>query len=120
MVLLFVLACGTDSEGCGKNAICVYNTPPSVAILQPADGATVGPLVAVEAAVEDSQTDGPALLLRWSSDVDGLLAEVTADADGLSTAELMPSLGHHRLRLEAIDTEAEMGSDEIEIEVVAP
>jgi len=58
--------------------------PPEVAITGPADASTlpVGSDVTLEAVVTDAETSPEALMLTWTSDVDGTLAAANADAHG--------------------------------------
>jgi hypothetical protein len=121
-LLLWMMACGSDSENCGGGgrdvATCRYNSPPNVVILSPADGAQTPPALTAVAMVADDQSELLELVIRWIAGAEEVLTE--ADADGQVSTELLLSPGLQLLRVEVIDPEAEMGSDEIQIEVLAP
>jgi hypothetical protein len=83
------------------------NTPPTLELLSPAEGAVLpgSDDVLLEARVSDA--DGPPTDLRvaWSSDVDGPVPGGAVQADGLAFA-LWPSPrtpGHHQVRAEVTD-----------------
>jgi hypothetical protein len=116
LFLLALASCKSDG------GVKVYNTPPGVSFVAPADGSTTneGAAVAFDAVVDDAQDSPDALLLTWTSDLDGvLLADDHADADGrasFTTANLLP--GTHVIELTATDSSAASGSDALTLEVV--
>ena len=92
-------------SGCrGDDKIGVYNAAPSVSIQSPSDGAEFneGELVDFVGMVSDDQTSDEALLIQWSSDIDGLLTDTdpalnivmkTTHADGHPTVKLSDHAG---------------------------
>ncbi len=116
MIPLFLLA------ACQDNEVGVYNTPPTVSVLSPADAAFFNPGALVEfyGAAEDAQDSASALTIRWESDIDGVIGEDPADGEGnlyLATNGLTG--GDHVITLTAVDTNAESASTSITI-TVAP
>ena len=123
-LLLLIVACGTQGDTCGGNgnnvAICRYNSPPEASILSPSDGAQTSTVLTAMAVVADDQTEAPALVVRWISGAGGAETEAEADAEGRIATELVLSPGLQQLRVEVIDADGEVGSDAVEIEVLAP
>ena len=107
--------------GCDSNSgITYYNKAPSVAILNPPDGSEYdeGEVVTLQAIVSDDSTDPEALIVYWSSDIDGELYSSIADANGrleYSTSNLSP--GNHTITLAATDLDAETETDFVSLVV---
>ena len=113
---LVLLAAGSLTfsllAGCGgDNKVGVYNAEPTVSIQSPPDGTSVdeGDMVQFVGLVSDDQTDETALLVEWSSDIDGVMTtEDPADGSGqvtYSTSSL--SVGNHAITLAATDEQGE-------------
>ncbi len=104
-LVLALAACGGDQK------VGVYNTPPVVAITSPADGSSFDEATQVDftGLVSDGTTAPTDLLLAWSSDVDGTLADtLTADSSGVTiftSASL--SVGNHTITLTATDPQGQ-------------
>ena len=79
-LLLLVVACQ-------DNKVSVYNTPPAVSLLAPADGATLEPNALVEflGAANDAQDDANLLSIVWESSIDGILGTDPPDGPGWAT-----------------------------------
>ena len=98
----------------------VVNAPPSCTITAPEDDSRVAPGERVDFAgvVADAEDAADALLVRWTSDVDGTLNEDAADSDGdvaFSTADL--SVGRHALTLLVTDSGGETCTDNLTLSV---
>ncbi len=105
---------------CQDTAVSVYNTAPSVAITDPADGALFAPgeRVGLRGIVQDGQEDPEALAVFWTSSIDGELGESQADSDGLVSLALTElSGGTHAVTLSAMDSEGKLGEETITLEV---
>lgn len=105
---------------CQDNKVGVYNTPPTVSVLSPADGAVVEPntLVELYGAAQDGQDAEDQLTISWESSLDGVLGTDPPDGDGnvyLPVASL--SSGEHVITLTAVDTDAESASTSIALTV---
>jgi hypothetical protein len=105
---------------CQDNKVGVYNTPPTVSVLSPADAATFDPGVLVEffAVADDAQDDPDALAIAWESSLDGPLGDNPPDGDGnvyLATNTL--SAGDHVITVTALDTDAESASASLSLTV---
>lgn len=114
-VLLLLLA-----SACQDNKVSVYNTPPAVSVLSPADGAAYDPGVLVEfyGGANDGQDAATDLTVSWESSIDGVLGSDPPDGDGnvyLATDQL--SSGDHVITLTALDTDAESASTSISLSV---
>ncbi len=101
----------------------VRNSPPSVHIGSPFDGAAFseGQIVRFSATVEDAEDPPASLTVGWTSSIDGDLEnDVSPAGDGLvhfSTAAL--AVGGHVITLTATDTEGESASASIEVRIEA-
>ncbi len=122
---LLLLALGTSLSAlaaCSEQKVGVYNAPPSVSIQSPPDGTEVneGDLVDFVGQVSDDQTAGPALLVAWSSDIDGLLTDTDpAESSGQATfATGSLSVGNHAITLSATDEQGEREEYTIGITVI--
>jgi hypothetical protein len=112
-LLLFVVACQDNKVG-------VYNTPPTVSVLAPADGAQFNPgdLVEFLGAAQDGQDPETDLTISWESSIDGVIGTDPPDGDGnvyLATNAL--SSGQHIVTLTAVDTDAESASTSLTLDV---
>ncbi len=113
--ILVLASCNND-----KGGLTVYNTPPAATISLPASGSSFNEGDAVEfyGVVSDSQQGEDTLSITWTSDIDGVLSQNPADADGnveLITANLSP--GNHIITLSVIDDEATSGTDWVEVSI---
>jgi len=116
-ILLSLLACTGDQE------FTTYNTPPSIALSAPEDGASYseGQLVTITAIVSDDQDDPDTLFVGLGTDLNGALDEgQLADSDGVvsfTTANLVA--GTHALTAVVIDSEGESVTDALTLIVQA-
>ena len=114
-LLALLVSCASD------NKVSVYNTPPSVSITTPPDGASYdeGKAVTFQALANDDFDASPALTVSWSSDRDGALVGGTPpDGSGAleyTTANLTP--GNHTITVLVVDSEGESGQDTVGITV---
>jgi len=103
-----------------------YNTPPNASITSPPEGSSLaeGETIAFRGIVKDDQDSPETLLVQWSSDLDGVLADgitdvtITPDASGQvnwSTASL--SAGNHVIALTVLDSDGESAYATITITV---
>ena len=113
-----------DSDGLSGEAsvdmVVEANTPPSVTIVTPEDGAEaiLAEDVVFAATVSDAEDEASSLAILWISDLDDVLDESPAGADGQAgflTAEL--SAGTHTIEVQAIDAGGALASDAIEITI---
>ncbi len=96
--------------GCSQQGVKVYNTPPAVSIVAPADGSVYNfaDTVSFQALVSDAQDAPQDLQIYWTSDLDGSLGTSIADSDGsVSFATNNLQVGDHLISIQAIDTSAE-------------
>ena len=108
---------------CGEQTVKVVNTAPNVSILSPGDNAqfVLGAMVDFSAVIDDSQQGAETLDISWNSDIDGELNTDPASGSGevtFSTINL--NLGSHLISLRAIDDKAEVGEDQLIIEIIEP
>jgi len=107
----------TDSDGQpGEDTVeivveAVQNTPPSVTIAAPADGATVttDDAVTLVASASDAEDGDLSATLNWTSDRDGAL--------GVGEPTVSLSAGTHLLTAFATDGDGAVGSDSISVSV---
>ena len=93
---------------------------PSAVILSPADGevSTRGDAVSFEALVADGQESPDALLVTWTSNVDGLLSDAPADSLGrtaFTNSALSP--GPHLITLEVADSDGNRVTEDVTLRV---
>ncbi|MSP56257.1 MAG: hypothetical protein EXR69_11740 [Myxococcales bacterium] len=105
---------------CSDRGVKVYNTPPAVSLTSPVDGSIYneGDTTTFEALVDDEQDAAQDLEVYWQSDLDGLLAQATADADGFvtfATNNLLP--GNHLITVKAVDSDAESSEDTVSVSI---
>ncbi len=111
--LVFLVACQDNKVG-------AYNTPPTVSVLAPADGAQFDPgaLVELFGAAQDGQDQETDIAISWSSSIDGVLGTEPPDGDGnVYLAVNGLSSGDHVITLTAVDTDAESASTSVGINV---
>ncbi len=115
LTLLTLAACEPDA------GVTVYTTPPTASITTPPDGSGFeeGEIVTFQGVVDDAQDVEQDLTTIWASDIDGdLYSGLGADADGLVefvTGNLSP--GNHLITLTVVDSDAEKGTDDVEISI---
>ena len=118
----------TDSIGqTGQDLqqITVYgpNHPPtcSVAALGSDSAVPVGSPVSLTATVDDEDTGPEALVLSWSSDLDGELGGSFANSDGEVTwTHSNLSVGQHEILLTVVDAWGEVCSDSVPVTLGTP
>lgn len=81
------------------------NQAPLCTIVGPADGSATlsGEATALDADISDADVGAELLNVAWSSDLDGVLAEGLASADGVTDLDAMLSDGVHQLTVVATD-----------------
>jgi len=99
----------TDDAGetCLATVVFTVGQAPSVAILQPADGAVVnqGAVIVFEGEVSDPEEAAGSLDVVWSSDLDGTLHSGSPDGEGSTTfSSDALSQGTHTITLTATDS----------------
>lgn len=107
-------------ERCTAEMPWTVNTPPTLVIAAPLDGDVVndGEELLFLANVEDVEDDPDALFVTWTSDLDGLLAEGTADAGGRSVFSLDElSVGQHLVTVTVTDTVGTSATELVEFRV---
>ncbi len=112
----------TDDRGlvCEVAADVTIDTPPTLTVELPLDGerANEGESVRFLASVSDAEDAPDALDVRWESDLDGILLDALADADGASSfASETLSTGTHALTVSVTDTLGLTTSTSLEIVV---
>lgn len=113
-------ASGTARITLTATAPVVENTAPSCGITSPEDGRSVlpGETLSFTGVVADGESDAPELGVLWSSDLDGVLDETAADAEGnigFSTSTL--TYGAHSISLLVSDDEGARCEDGITVNV---
>ncbi|MFO0745302.1 MAG: hypothetical protein U1F43_06430 [Myxococcota bacterium] len=111
-----------DAPGDGAGDSVALNQAPTIALIEPADGARFAwhAPVTLRAQVSDDADPPSQLAVTWSSPIQGLLFDGAPDADGVvevSTSGLV--LGVHALTLHAVDRDGAEASAELTVEVVA-
>ena len=112
----------TDTDGAYTSALLVIeieaapvvNTPPTVVIVTPADGATIadGEPVSFSAVVNDAEEMASGLTVTWTSSIDGVLTGAVPDAAGsVSFSEPEMTVGTHIVTVTVSDTEGLTGMD---------
>ena len=112
----------TDTDGAYTSALLVIeieaapviNTPPTVVIVTPADGATIaeGEPVSFSAVVADAEEMASGLTVTWTSSIDGVLTGAVPDAAGsVSFSEPAMTVGTHIVTVTVSDTEGLTGMD---------
>jgi hypothetical protein len=113
--ILFFAACFAFGCSGGDKSIAIINTAPSVAFQSPEEGQSFdeGEVVTFVALVDDSESEPDELDLEWTSDLDGLLSELTTPSDDGQTTFATAALseGVHTITLKATDPRGKIGSD---------
>ena len=73
--------------------------------------------IQLEGMVTDDEDAGETLTVNWASDVDGEFIETNPDSDGTTEITALLSEGIHTITLTATDSDGQVGSDAINIEV---
>ena len=97
------------------------NTPPSIELISPADGASFefGELVRFEAKVTDPDQLTATLKAEWTSDLDGVLSDVSPSAAGeliFGSANL--SIGNHAITLIVRDDQNTQDSELLLVKII--
>ena len=81
------------------------NNAPLCSIAGPTDGAATlsGDTTALDAEVSDPDVDNDFVFAQWTSDIDGVLSEGIASADGVADLDVTLSDGAHVLTFSAVD-----------------
>lgn len=100
----------TDEVGgtCTDSIYYTVGTPPTLTLLEPADGDIVaaGVDVRFSATVSDSEDVPTDLLIDWTSDIDGTLSAAGADSTGsVSFRTSALSVGDHAISVTVTDTD---------------
>ncbi len=110
----------TDSAGevCSDFVLYTVGEPPTAVITAPASGVTFGEgeSITFTGRVQDTSTDAAELVIRWSSDRDGVLDSSGASTDGdvgFLTGAL--SAGPHQVELSATDEDGLYAVDSIDL-----
>ena len=118
--LLVLIAALGLSTSCSERGVKVYNSPPAISLTNPTEGSAYneGDTTTFEALVEDDQDSPQDLEIYWQSDLDGVLAQATADADGyVSFATNNLTVGNHLITVQVIDSSAESSDDSVGISI---
>jgi len=116
-ILLFALV--ALATACPGNDVQVVEitTPPTAEIHSPGDlsqSFEAGAMVTFEGVVQDQQDSPDRLTSTWSSNIDGLLDEAVPDSTGRVTfATIGLSTGVHIVTLQVVDTDGEVGEDNV-------
>ena len=106
-------ACGGDVQ------VVEITTPPTAEIQSPGTNSQsfeAGGLITFDGVVQDQQDSPDRLTTSWSSDLDGLLEEAAPDSTGrvtFATVDLSP--GTHVVTLQVVDTDGEIGEDNVSL-----
>ena len=110
--LLF--ACATEVK------TTISNTPPTIEIIEPVDGSffEVDERVLLRGTVTDQQQDPETLLIKWKSDVDGIICDdpPSSSGDSICATENL-SNGTHQITFLAIDNKTAMSEAIISIQI---
>jgi hypothetical protein len=112
-MLVLLLAC-TDA------GVQTYNTPPTVAIRTPDDGAAYNPgdLVELYGVARDAQDGSEELQIAWESSIDGVFDTTAPDVNGdMHLAKNDFTEGLHVLTLSAVDSRGESASTSISLQI---
>ncbi len=114
----FLALSAAAALACGDVSMIAVTTPPTVEINSPGSSQqfATGETVTFAGVVEDQQDKPDQLTATWKSDLDGILDEGVPDSDGrvqFSTINLSP--GTHLVTLQAIDSDGEVGEDNVAV-----
>ncbi len=120
--IVLLTACALVATGCpGDVSVATITTPPTAEIVSPGSNAqsfASGEVVTFEGVVQDQQDAPDRLTASWASDIDGLLEEAVPDSTGrVSFATVDLSQGLHVITLQAVDTDGEIGEDNVSVQV---
>ncbi len=103
--------------GGGDSVTFLVNQVPSVAIISPKDGSVSGQRLTLEAVISDGEDTAENLYCRWSSDLDGTLANTWGEEpEGTCTASVnADTSGEHEITLEVEDRDG--GTSEASVRV---
>ena len=121
----------TDTEGAYTTQVVIMeveeapivNTPPTVSIVSPTEGAVVedGVEVAFNAVFYDAEDAPEALTIVWTSSIDGVLTGAVPDASGMvSFSEAGMSVGTHVIIVTVTDSGGLLANGMVVINVAAP
>ncbi|MEC8422467.1 MAG: hypothetical protein VX000_01755, partial [Myxococcota bacterium] len=115
----------TDEVGgtCTDSTYYTVGTPPSLTVVEPADGdiVAVGSDVRFSATVSDSEDVPTDLLIDWTSDLDGTIGTPSADSTGaVSFRTSTLSAGDHAISVTVTDTDGLFTVRTIDLIVNAP
>jgi len=120
LLVITTAALATACPG-GDVQVVQVTTPPTAEIHSPGDNASgyeSGALITFEGVVQDQQDSPDRLTASWSSDLDGLLEEAVPDTTGRTTfATVDLSAGTHVITLQVVDTDGEIGEDNVSLSV---
>jgi len=116
IVLFALIALATACPGQDIQVVKV-TTPPTAEIHSPGDlsqSFEAGTMVTFEGVAQDQQDSPDRLTSTWSSNIDGLLDEAVPDSTGRVTfATIGLSTGVHIVTLQVVDTDGEVGEDNV-------
>jgi hypothetical protein len=106
---------------CSDAGVTKYNSAPNAQILAPADGDSVveGEPVLLRGAVGDPNHPMASVGARWTVDGEIVCPGSTPGADGSVSCEVAFAAGGGLIGLEASDPEGAVGSDRVQVQVVA-
>ena len=114
MFLILLFACATEVK------TTISNTPPTIEIIEPVDGSffEVDERVLLRGTVTDQQQDPETLLIKWKSDLDGIICDdpPSSSGDSICATENL-SGGTHQITFLAIDNKTAMSEDSISIQI---
>ena len=114
MITFYLFACSTEVK------TTISNTPPDVEIIEPIEGNIfeVDERILFRGEVSDNQQDPETLLIKWKSDINGVICEDPPSSNGetiCATENLSP--GVHRITLIAIDNKTAISEAYVNIQV---
>jgi len=118
---LSITATDPSGDSCTESVLYTVGDPPVVIITSPTADQLIAPTADLTATASDNEDSADALVLAWSSDVDGDLGTLSPAADGTSSftvTNLTP--GDHTLTAVATDSHGQTGSATVDARVNAP
>ena len=114
MFFVLLFACATEVK------TTISNTPPTIEIIDPVDGSffEVDERVLLIGTVTDQQQDPETLLIKWKSDIDGIICDdpPSSSGDSICATENL-SGGTHQITFLAIDNKTAMSEASISIQI---